>query len=83
MARIEDVPEELLARLERRSKREEICRQAESILEQLPSGVWKQIVPDEGENPATLRARLRRVAREKGLSIELRRRGNVILARKG
>jgi len=83
MARIEDVPEELLARLEGRTRRDEVRRQAENILEQLPSGVWKQIVPDEGENPATLRARLRRVAREKGLPIELRRRGGVILARKG
>jgi len=83
MARIEDVPEELLARLEGRTRRDQVRRQAENILEQLPSGVWKQIVPDQGEKAASLRAMLGLVAKEKGLPVELRRRGGVILARKG
>jgi len=83
MARIEDVPEELLTKLEGRKRRDERRRETESLLEQLPLGVWKQIVPEEGEKVATLRARLREIAKDKGLTIELRRRGDVVLAKKG
>lgn len=83
MARIEDVPEELLAKLEGRTRITESRKQAESILEQLPSGMWKQIIPDEGEKAVILKNRLLRVARQKGMAIELRKRGNIVVARKG